>query len=1197
MAVWLLAELASSLTNFMASPFQRYQSGIQPVTGMLETGTNIGNAYLNAGSSIAENINKYYDTKAKNEQITGEGEQLATTLTGYYDVMSKDPEFQEYAESFIKPTLTSLQNLHDLNFNKRAGVVAGAKARYQDMATSLNLYQKMREGKLKRDINAGEDATKGKKASGSQPAVAVTRWNPYKTADQNYLDFKTQLDNARKAGFKGDDNEATYNWLDSVADDTLNGTFEGLSPEQSEQIRGGVQDQIYALRERLSDQLSGATPYSGDVTRSGMTAKDFLADRTVGAQTVVTDASGKPTSVTLPEPSSTKDINRGPIARFVNTKRGLVRVEVNQEYPSDMLPDEGIKGLDALKGYVKGGSASAATPSSPAPAPAPAALPAPEPAEPAPAKPAPAPAKPAPVFASEGDSIVFKGLANELGTTPEELLETVKSAGFPVEIYYRIMVAEAEKAGVTPKEYYKRIKDSAASTPAALPAPESAKPAPAPAPEALPAPASAPAATAPAKTEATTTNKDVSIDAYARSLGVPYEQFEKSVAESGLPSYQYYKDLKKGAEEAGISVESYYKGINAPAEEALPPPPSNTPVAEEKAPEGLPPPEEKPVIVPNSPQAIEREANRLIELGASPHRDNTIRYTIQKGDTPARIAKRFGISQKVIMDNLKAEGKKWEDVKPDTTILLMTTPEEGSADYSDEEYPVAQITKEEAEGKLPPSDEKTKTIQFSKDGKVIRPTTGDAIKTAETRFAQLSHGRTLTKAEREIEATKKSIVGLTRYVDFLAKNESYLGASTNWYGGFTTNEDFYVPEFDQEFMDIDDTMGGTTNVKGGFAVTSNPLKETEAWKSSWQTLYDIHDKNSYSRYQGGRVGQAVFGDFWSADKKIEATELIKAQIAKLEANLPTLVQERAKLGSRTPTYAEVLAAKKGDPASPVSALPETAPLMGEINTTVGTKEVSTDYTAEEKKDRLKAFLMERYKDSEGRSYIPAGFDSIYNALHPESNLRIIDTAIGPMYWDGNSYKQATNTNKQMTNKDIREAQRGVFGTQTEKGWIPQEVGEGTGVYLAGLFNRSDADLAKFDEMATSNASGLQALRGIKEILKIPLHAFPTDKKRQEAYGKVQVYIAALKAAIRTDIVGVGTVSNFEQTMINLAVPNPSELWRLDNADWGRIEELEKRLKNQLINTGAMKGVTVMFQEPEAEKDVESALRKGNKNLK
>lgn len=1202
----------------MASPFQRYQSGIEASTGNLvsaygemakQTAAGIGGF----GDAVAEGINKYHEIKAKNDVVTGEGEQLAETLTGYYDVLSKDPEFQQYAESFIKPTLTSLQNLHELNFAKKAGVVAGAKAKYQDMANSLNLYQKMKELKLKRDIAEGEEATKGKKASGAKPAVAVTRWNPYKTADENYLDFKTQLDNARKAGFKGDDNEAIYNWLDSVADDALNGTFEGLSPEQSELLRGGVQDQIYALRERLSDQLSGVTPNEGDVMRSGMNAKDFLANRTVGAQTVVTDATGKPVSVNLPPPSSDKNINRGPIARFVRTKRGLVRVEVNQEYPSDMIDDATNSVIIEPE-------------SKPAPAPtsAPAALPAPEKAKTAEATSAPA-TLPAPSTAKTTETAPVNSdaeKAREINRLTDEqmilndYLQSLNRDKYNHPILSSLLLSVAKIIGLThtPRDAKGNIiinaEDSArirerfaanakrlielrggTETPEALPAPESAKPAPAPVPEALPAPESAPASTpAPAKKESTTTNKDLSIGTYAKSLGVSYEQFEKSVADSGLPSYEFYKQLKTEAEKNGVSVEQFYKGMYAPAEEALPPPPSKTPVAEEKAPEGLPAPEEKPIKIATR----EDKAKQYLELGASQSNDGTIRYTVQKGDTPARIAKRFGMSQKALLDMLEEEGKQWKDVQVDTTIPLMKLYEEAS------------ISEEEATGKLPPSTSEAKEvivggtdadrIKFSKDGKVIRTEASDTVKNAETHFARVAHGKNLTSAEREIEASKKAIVGLSRYIERLSNPKPYLGAETNWLGGFASNEDFYVPEFDQEFLDTTAGSGEPTKIKGGVKI-SNPLKETQAWKDSWGTLYNIHDKFSYSRYAGGRVGKAIFGDNWSQDDRLEAMELIKAQIKKLEDNLPTLVNKREELGKRTPTYAEMVAAKKGTPETPASILPETAPLMGEINTTVGTKEVSTDYTAEEKKDRLKAFLMERYKDSEGRSYIPSGFDSIYNSLHPEANLRIIDTAIGPMYWDGNSYKQATNTSKQPTTQDIREARRGVFGTQTEKGWIPQEVGEGTGVYLAGLFNRSDADLAKFDEMVTANASGLQALRGIKEILKTPLHSIPYGKKRAEAYGKVQVYIAALKSAIRTDIVGVGTVSNFEQTMIKLAVPDPTELWRLDDADWGRVAELENRLKNQLINTGALKGVSVMIQEPEAEKNVESALRMGNKRLK
>ena len=376
-------------------------------------------------------------------------------------------------------------------------------------------------------------------------------------------------------------------------------------------------------------------------------------------------------------------------------------------------------------------------------------------------------------------------------------------------------------------------------------------------------------------------------------------------------------------------------------------------------------------------------------------------------------------------------------------------------------------------------------------------------------------------------------------------------------------------------------IGKYDNGKGAeFSVSSHAEK----------TLDDIRQIRQY--------GMGFDREKLTASQKIQLSNLLQGKIKELSGVRDTAWEASNILGKKPLTYeeAEARAYGKKPTVDTGSLLPDVAPLMGEVQTTLGTKDVTQEYSAEEKKDRLKAFLMERYKDSEGRSYIPSGFEGMYQALHPESQFKVFQTEIGPMYWDGSSIKPAPKQEAMSTDK-IRESTRGMFGRQTAKGWIPEEVGQGTGVFLAGLFNRSDADLTKFDEMAVNNASGLQALKGIKEILKMPLHAIPIGEKRQKAFGKVQVYIAALKAAIRTDIVGVGTVSNFEQTMIKLAVPDPSELWRLDSADWGRVEELEKRLKNQLINTGSMKGVSVLFKDVNDEKDVESTLRSGNKRLK
>jgi len=1189
----------------MPSQFSKYQNGVQPVTGMLETGANLANIYNSVGSSLADNITKYYEAKGKDEVVTGMGEQLTSTFAGYYDVLSKDPELKDYAETFIKPTLDSLSGLHSLNFNKKAGVVAGAQAKYQDMANSLNLYQKTKDMKLKRDINAGEDATKGSKMSGKQPAVARTRWNPYISGDENYNIFRTQLETARKDGFKGDDKEATYSWLQDVSDNTLNGTFEGLTPEQSERLRGPVQDQVYALQEKLSAELSGAEAYSGDIERSKQSARDMLGQNVdvSGAHTVVTNASGKPVAVKIPAPASDSNINRGPVARYVNTKRGLIRVEVNQEFPSDMIvaPTEPNKGMDlsALKGYVKGGSSTAA--------PAPAAVVAPAPA-----------------------AVV----------APEKVVAPAA------------VVAPAPAAVVAPEKV--------------APAPAATEPAPAPAklpepPSKTPAPAPAATASVPAATE----DYDLSTRTYARSLGVPVAEFAQSVKDSGQPAYEYYRDLKKAAEEQGISVEEYYKGIHKPAEEepapaakstapaGTPPPESAKPVAADAPPKGLPEPERAPIKFLKGREAHNARAQDLIEKGGSPRADGSVRYVVQEGDTPSRIAKKFGMSLKALQDIFNEEGKDWNKIKTGDTVPVGkpyddsagdTSGDEGSADYSEaatdastESEPLTPEATEEARkaalAKAFTNEEKSRQTQIWGGSKKVldyyKELQQDLLKEDPEKFdfnawgqlkktselaGPLASGVTLAAQlipiGRVVKGAQKGIQ-MTQAAEKLIANGRKFGIDPKKLDLLRKAKAEEVVDFFRgqtlkagaEAFLIDlvgDIFDPNANDDGKYAGLSKDLVgKYEGGKGAEFSVQSHIEKTLDDIRQIRQYGLGIDREKLTATQKIKLGELLQAKITELQEVNTTAWEAGRTLIKKPYTFEEAKSAAMGAPKAAGgsgSLLPDVAPLMSEVQTTMGTKEVTQEYSAEEKKDRLKAFLMERYKDSEGRGYIPANFEAVYQALNPASQFKVFQTEIGPMYWDGSSIKPAPKQ-EAMSLEKIRESRRGMFGRQTEKGWIPEEVGVGTGVFLAGLFNRSDADLTKFDEMAVNNASGLAAIKGIKEVLNIPLHTIPYDKKRQEAFGRVQAYIAALKSAMRTDIVGVGTVSNFEQSMIAKVVPDPSDFWRLDAADWGRVYEIEKRLKNQLVNTGSMKGVSVLFKDANDEKDIESSIRSGNKRLK
>lgn len=1206
----------------MASPFQRYQSGIEASTGNLVAASGqmagqTANAIASVGQNLANGLSKYYDNQAKNEQVTGEGQEVAKSLQGYYEIASKDPELKEYAETFIKPALESFVDFHTLPFNKKAGVLAGAKAKQADMVTSLNFYLKTKDMKLKRDVSAGEDAGKGSKMSGKKPAVSRTRWNPYISGDENYNGFITQLATARKDGFTGDDDAAVISWIDEVEENSLNGTFEGATPEQSEQLRGPTLDSIAALREKIySERISGHETDPANIERSKKSARDLLGQNAdvSGAHTVVTDPSGKPVAVKIPAPASADpNINRGPVARYVNTKRGLVRVEVNQAFPSDIIAPV----------------ASATAVTAPAPAPAPVAVVAPEKVVVAPA--------PAPVAVIAPEKVVV----------PPAVVAPAPAVIAPEKVV--TAPAPAPAAVVAPEKVAPAPEKAVAPVPEKLPAPPSKKPEPA-----------ATASAAPAAKE----EYDLSTRTYARSMGVPVAEFAQAVKDSGLPAYEYYRDLQKAAKEQGMSVEEYYKAINKPAEEeapaakntapaGTPPPASAEAPAPAPAPEGLPEPERAPIKFLKGREAHNAKAQELIEKGGTPRGDGSVRYAVQQGDTLSRIAKKFGMSQKALEDRLQEEGKDWNKIKIGDTISVgkaydapagESSDDEGSADYSEaatdastESETLSPKKEEEARqatlAKEFTAEEKTRQTRIwggskrvidyykelqqdllTEDPEKFDFNAWGALKKTSDYAGPLASGAELAAMllpiSRVVKAGQKGIQ-MTQAAQKLIDNGKRLGVDPKKLN--------LLRKANAE--DVVDFFRGQVLKAGAEGFLIDILRETFDPTANDDTKYAGLSTDLVGKYQGGKgaefsvqghiektlddirqirqYGLGIDREKLTATQKIKLGELLQSKIQELQGVNTTAWETGRNLIKNPITFEQAKARVYGAPIMPTSAsssLPDVAPLMGEVQTTLGTKDVTQEYSAEEKKDRLKAFLMERYKDSEGNGYIPSGFEGMYQALHPESQFKVFQTEIGPMYWDGSSIKPAPKQEAMSTDK-IRESRRGMFGRQTEKGWMPEEVGVGTGVFLAGLFNRSDADLTKFDEMAVNNASGLQALKGIKEILKIPLHAIPFDKDRQRAYGKVQVYIAALKAAIRTDIVGVGTVSNFEQTMIKLAVPDPSELWRLDNADYGRIEELEKRLKSQLVNTGSMKGVSVLFKDTNDEKDVESSLRSGNNRLK
>ena len=215
-------------------------------------------------------------------------------------------------------------------------------------------------------------------------------------------------------------------------------------------------------------------------------------------------------------------------------------------------------------------------------------------------------------------------------------------------------------------------------------------------------------------------------------------------------------------------------------------------------------------------------------------------------------------------------------------------------------------------------------------------------------------------------------------------------------------------------------------------------------------------------------------------------------------------------------------------------------------------------TAEEKKKRLQTYMMNKYKDSNGAGYIPSGFEAAYKALVPESSLKIVQTAIGPMFNDGTHWKQVEMP-KQQSLQDIRKETIGLFGRRMGDGSLaPVELGEDTGVHLAGLFSGGDEALAKYKEQISELSSGRGAIKALDIILSKFGHSLsPT------MIGEAKIHLATLRAATRIEVIGVGTVSEMEQKMLNDANPDTTSIFRFDAVDRAKLRVLKEKLERKM----------------------------------
>jgi hypothetical protein len=247
---------------------------------------------------------------------------------------------------------------------------------------------------------------------------------------------------------------------------------------------------------------------------------------------------------------------------------------------------------------------------------------------------------------------------------------------------------------------------------------------------------------------------------------------------------------------------------------------------------------------------------------------------------------------------------------------------------------------------------------------------------------------------------------------------------------------------------------------------------------------------------------------------------------------------------------------------------------------IGTEEKTRRITVAERQREVADFVTSRMgaidpTDPERKRRLPvAGFDKFYKSLVPESEIREFTTDSGVRMLYANGKWEQIKSEKPMTPSEMRKANMGVFGKQGADGrLVPSEFIPESGVYIGGLFSGSDAAVDKYQEELPKL---IDARRGVKVLREI--NDQMGESLSPTAQGRALVEEMNLSAMLRTDIVGVGTVSNYEQQLIKRVTENSTNFFSLESKDRAILVALAERVDRRIKNLSAAHGLTVELRE-------------------
>ena len=356
-----------------------------------------------------------------------------------------------------------------------------------------------------------------------------------------------------------------------------------------------------------------------------------------------------------------------------------------------------------------------------------------------------------------------------------------------------------------------------------------------------------------------------------------------------------------------------------------------------------------------------------------------------------------------------------------------------------------------------------------------------------------------------------------------------------------------------------DSMGGIAAL--GAIITPDPSAFGLGLVDSIRQLSKSEERLLEGAFAEWRTQDRIKRAEKSGDATFLKEELIKRK---------QLLEGRVLTGLETPKSSDI---SKANAASAKKAEPEKPTLIGTANNLViGTRRREVKASVEQQESAMAGYFQKKY------GYVPAGFSEMYRANTPEANFKTMETPYGAFMWDGKGWSQIK-AGTPMSAKEIGENAAYQFSNPDGS---PKEFAN-SGVYLSGNFQGTTTELAKFRTEYRSLAHAEKSIARLIEINEMTGESLSPTLK-----GEAKALLPAIKAALRTEIIGVGTVSNYEQELINDVVAGAADFFSLESSDRAKLAVIMDRVRNSINDVPAIYGLSVQRKGDSA--NIEKSLR-------